>query len=124
MSLQEYKIEAICYHLFFLFIRMKIPMKDNYYIIEKMIDIHRRQFSIQNFGLLKRTLPYFFIFMRNDNLKNVCGKRLFFYFLDNHSFSQIFLLIYIEMFVQASRNSSETFYEIQCGSVQKVKSSN
>ena len=82
MSLQEYKIEAICYHLFFLFIRMgmKIPMKHNYYIIEEMIDIHRRQFSNQNFGLLKRTLPYYFIFMRNDNLKNVRGKRLFFLF--------------------------------------------
>ena len=104
MSLQEYKIEAICYHLFFLFIRMgmKIPMKHNYYIIEEMIDVHRRQFTNQNFEILKRTLPYFYIFMRNDNLKNVRGKRFFFYFLDNHSFSQFFFLIYIEMLVEAS----------------------
>ena len=104
MSLQEYKIEANCYHLFFLFIRMgmKIPMKKhNYCIIEEMTDIYRRQFSNPSFGLLKRTLPYFFIFMRNDNLKNGRGKRFFFYFLDNHSFSQFFLLICIEMFVQA-----------------------
>ena len=103
MSLQEYKIEAICYHLFFLFIRMgmKIPMKHNYYIIEEMIDIHRRQFSNQNFGLLKRTLPYFFIFMRNDNLKKCSWKKIVFLFSRQPQLFAIFFLIYIEMFVKA-----------------------